>query len=148
MVYYNTNIDFVFSVKTNLTKCCVFKVPKYIYRLNASHFVKKNAVFVVLLNFIFCRIFYLHTLSHSHVYIIWSWKCLSGIRQETFPVAFTAYVDHKIEHLGIDQPIKYDKVLVNVGSAYNVNTGNNCKMPGKIHVFKEMLITIRSFKIM
>ena len=38
-------------------------------------------------------------------------------------VAFTAYLDKKISHLGINHPIPFDKVLINDGNALNVHTG-------------------------
>ena len=38
-------------------------------------------------------------------------------------VAFTAYLDHVVDHLGIDHTIPFDKVLLNDGNGFNVHTG-------------------------
>ncbi|XP_053393542.1 complement C1q tumor necrosis factor-related protein 7-like [Mercenaria mercenaria] len=38
-------------------------------------------------------------------------------------VAFSSFLDHNLEHLGINHPIIYNKVLLNEGSAYNNNSG-------------------------
>ncbi|XP_045214792.2 complement C1q subcomponent subunit C-like [Mercenaria mercenaria] len=50
-------------------------------------------------------------------------------------VAFSSFLDHNLEHLGIDHPIIYNKVLLNEGAAYNANSGMfTCPMDG-LHVF-------------
>ena len=38
-------------------------------------------------------------------------------------MAFTAYLNKQVSHLGINHPIPFDKVLINDGNAFNVNTG-------------------------
>ncbi|KAL4229496.1 hypothetical protein ACF0H5_012536 [Mactra antiquata] len=46
-------------------------------------------------------------------------------------VAFTAYLDHNLDNLGIDHPIVYNKVILNEGSAYNPTSGMfTCPMDG------------------
>ncbi|XP_053393544.1 uncharacterized protein LOC128555361 [Mercenaria mercenaria] len=50
-------------------------------------------------------------------------------------VEFSSFLDHNLEHLGIDHPIIYNKVLLNEGSAYNNNSGMfTCPMDG-LYVF-------------
>ena len=39
------------------------------------------------------------------------------------PLGFTAYADHVIQHLGVDQTIKFNDVLFNDGGAYNNASG-------------------------
>ncbi|XP_060563700.1 complement C1q-like protein 4 [Ruditapes philippinarum] len=43
-----------------------------------------------------------------------------GLQERT---AFTVYATKPIEHLGVGQPIKFDKILTNVGDDYNIHTG-------------------------
>ncbi|XP_045194302.2 complement C1q-like protein 4 [Mercenaria mercenaria] len=38
-------------------------------------------------------------------------------------VAFTAYLDHHMTHLGDNQAIVYNKILLNAGEAYNIHNG-------------------------
>ena len=38
-------------------------------------------------------------------------------------IAFTAYLDKTVSHLGIDQPIPFNKVLLNDGNSFNNFTG-------------------------
>ena len=38
-------------------------------------------------------------------------------------VGFTAYIDHTIQHLGLDQTLIFNRVLFNDGSAYNNSSG-------------------------
>ena len=38
-------------------------------------------------------------------------------------VAFTAYLDKSLSHLGINHPIPFDKVMLNEGNAFNPHTG-------------------------
>ncbi|KAK3606651.1 hypothetical protein CHS0354_035645 [Potamilus streckersoni] len=48
----------------------------------------------------------------------------SRIRQApNEPVAFSTYISKYVDHLGINQVIKYDGVLTNEGNAYNVHSG-------------------------
>ena len=42
---------------------------------------------------------------------------------QTTPIAFTAYLDKTISHLGINHVIPFDKVLLNEGNAFNTHTG-------------------------
>ena len=39
------------------------------------------------------------------------------------PLGFTAYVDHDVQHLGVDQTIIFNRVLFNDGGAYNNASG-------------------------
>ena len=39
------------------------------------------------------------------------------------PIGFTAYLDHNVDHLGIDQTIIFNRVLFNDGGAYNTRSG-------------------------
>ncbi|XP_045163908.2 EMILIN-1-like [Mercenaria mercenaria] len=39
------------------------------------------------------------------------------------PVAFTALLDHNVDHSGIDQTVIFNNVLLNDGNAYNSHTG-------------------------
>ena len=39
------------------------------------------------------------------------------------PIGFTAYVDHSVQHLGINQSIIFNQVLFNDGGAYNTGSG-------------------------
>ncbi|KAL4224119.1 hypothetical protein ACF0H5_017572 [Mactra antiquata] len=39
------------------------------------------------------------------------------------PYAFTAMLDHNVEHSGIDQTVIFNKVLLNDGNGYNNHTG-------------------------
>lgn len=48
---------------------------------------------------------------------------VKGRRQLSQNIAFTAFLDHSIHNLSQDQPIIYNKVLLNDGGGYNVNTG-------------------------
>jgi hypothetical protein len=38
-------------------------------------------------------------------------------------VAFSAYLSHLKDHLGISQTVKFDKIITNDGNAYNAVTG-------------------------
>ena len=42
---------------------------------------------------------------------------------QTTRVAFTAYIDKTISHLGINHIVPFDKVLLNEGNAFNTYTG-------------------------
>ncbi|KAL4226003.1 hypothetical protein ACF0H5_013990 [Mactra antiquata] len=60
---------------------------------------------------------------------------IRGKRQSFRRIAFTAYLDHTITHLGIDQAITYNTVLLNEGNAYSPHTGVfTCPMDG-LYVF-------------
>lgn len=39
------------------------------------------------------------------------------------PVAFSAYLDHNLEHVGEGQTIKFNQILINDGNGYNRYTG-------------------------
>ncbi|XP_052820134.1 complement C1q tumor necrosis factor-related protein 7-like [Mya arenaria] len=53
----------------------------------------------------------------------------SNEQEEMF--AFTSYLDHNLDHLGIDHPIVFNKVLLNEGSAYNPANGMfTCQIDG------------------
>ena len=39
------------------------------------------------------------------------------------PVAFTAVLDHEVQHSGIEQTVTFNKILLNDGNAYNNHTG-------------------------
>lgn len=45
------------------------------------------------------------------------------VARQTERVAFSSYADHNLKNLGIDQPIIYNRVLLNEGSAYNEHSG-------------------------
>ena len=54
---------------------------------------------------------------------------------QTTPIAFTAYLDKTISHLGINHVIPFDKVLLNEGNAFNTHTGTfHCPRSG-IYLF-------------
>lgn len=44
-------------------------------------------------------------------------------RREPEVVAFTAYLSHRIDHMGVGHRIVYDEVITNEGAGYNVYTG-------------------------
>ena len=44
-------------------------------------------------------------------------------RQVSENIAFCAYLDHNVYHMGIGHVIKYNKALLNDGSGYNTHTG-------------------------
>jgi hypothetical protein len=39
------------------------------------------------------------------------------------PFAFSAVLDHNVDHAGIEQTVLFNKVLLNDGNAYNNRTG-------------------------
>ncbi|XP_060568793.1 complement C1q-like protein 4 [Ruditapes philippinarum] len=55
--------------------------------------------------------------------------------QNQTPVAFTAYLDHRITNLGADQAIVYNKVLLNQGAAYNVYNGVFTAPKSGVYIF-------------
>ncbi|XP_053379682.1 collagen alpha-1(X) chain-like [Mercenaria mercenaria] len=51
------------------------------------------------------------------------WDPLKSKRQNILEaVAFTAYIDHDIQHIGIEQVIPYNQVVTNIGGSFNTNT--------------------------
>lgn len=57
---------------------------------------------------------------------------------ETF-VGFTAYLDHNVNHLGIDQSIVFNKILFNDGGAYHNSSGMfTCPVTGVYMFFFEV----------
>ena len=55
------------------------------------------------------------------------------------PVAFTAYIDHFVYHLGIDQTLIFNQVLFNDGGAYNNASGIfTCPVSGVYLFFFEV----------
>ncbi|KAK3580240.1 hypothetical protein CHS0354_012767 [Potamilus streckersoni] len=49
--------------------------------------------------------------------------CMVHKRASSVQVAFSAYISHRELHLGINQVIKYDALLINDGNHYNPHTG-------------------------
>lgn len=56
-------------------------------------------------------------------------------RQAGGGVAFTVYLSHGVHNLTQDQPIVYDKVLLNMGGAYNTKTGMFTAPVGGVYLF-------------
>ena len=57
------------------------------------------------------------------------------------PIGFTAYLDHTVEHLGIDQTIIFNHALFNDGGAYNTRSGIfTCPKDGVYLFFFEVSI--------
>ena len=56
-------------------------------------------------------------LSHSvaHLFL--------AVRAVTPPIAFSVYLDHEQDHVQIDEIIKFNRVILNDGNAYNTTTG-------------------------
>jgi hypothetical protein len=49
--------------------------------------------------------------------------CKSRRRRQTEVVAFSVYLSHDIDHMGIGHHIVFDKTITNDGAGYNVHTG-------------------------
>ena len=62
-------------------------------------------------------------------------------------VGFTAYLDHSIEHLQMNQPVIFDKTLFNEGNSYNSQNGVfTCPLDG-VYLFFFDLSTINVSQI-